>query len=357
MIAAVLLLPSLVAVMVAEPWATPVTWPLGLTRATLVSPLAHVTIRPVRVLPAESCGVAVSCTVCPTRMLAVAGATATEATGTSVTVNVAVLLLPSLIAIIGAEPGATPVTRPLGLTRATLVSPLAHVTIRPVSVPPAESCGVAVSCTVCPTRMLAVAGASATEATGTGVTVTAALPAWPSLVAVMVAVPTTPLVTSPLLLTVATLGLPLVHVTVRPVRAPPAESCGVAVSCTVCPTRMLAVPGETVTEATAALGPGPAGARSPTTGTAIPSAALWTAVASAASTRPFGVAASAGVTPGRQVVAGLHGGPAVAVEPPFTGRTLLSRKACGVSVAVPAATLFSSRTSNTLISPSRVASP
>jgi len=52
--------------------------------------------------------------------------------------------------------------------------------------------------------MLAVAGETATEATGTGVTVTAALPVLASLVAVIVTVPTAPLVTSPLALTVAT---------------------------------------------------------------------------------------------------------------------------------------------------------
>ena len=72
-------------------------------------------------------------------MVAVAGEIASEATGTIVTVIVAVLFLPSLIAVIGAEPGATPVTWPLGLTIATLVSPLAHITVRPLKVPPIES--------------------------------------------------------------------------------------------------------------------------------------------------------------------------------------------------------------------------
>src|SRR5437016_6076812 len=231
--AAVPAFPSLVAVIVAVPAATPFTSPLLLTVAILVLLLAHVTVRPVSAVPAESFGVAVSCAVCPTVRLAVAGATATEATGIGVTVIPAVLLLPSLVAVMLAEPGAMPVTRPLGLTVATVVSPLLHVTVRPAKVPPAESFGVAVSCTVCATRIEAVAGATATEATGTGVTVTAALPALPSLVAVIVAVPTAPLVTSPLLLTVATPGLLLTHVTDRPVSAVPVESFGVAVSCSV----------------------------------------------------------------------------------------------------------------------------
>src|SRR5439155_1472914 len=289
------------AVMVAEPAALLVTRPLGLTVATAVLLLPHVTVRPVSALPAESFGVAVSCTVCPTRMLAVAGETATEATeatgtsvtvtvalpafpslvavivavptttlvtsplpltvatlgllldhvtvrpvsvppaeavgvaasGTVVTVTAALLVLPSLVAVIVADPAVTPATRPLPLTVATLGLPLVHVTIRPVSVPPAESLGVAASCSVCPTVRLAVAGEIATEATGTVVTVSAAVLLLPSLVAVIVAEPAVTPATRPLPLTVATLGLPLVHVTIRPVSVPPAESFGVAVSCTV----------------------------------------------------------------------------------------------------------------------------
>src|SRR5439155_1241822 len=245
------LLPSLVAVTVAvPPSATSVTSPVGDTVITVGVLDVHATDRPVKGLPLASLSVTFSWMVPWSGSVAGAGLTTTVATGTSATVTAAVPAFPSLVAVIVAVPAATPFTSPLLLTVAILVLLLAHVTVRPVSAVPAESFGVAVSCAVCPTIRLAVAGATATEATGTGVTVTAALPALPSLVAVVVAVPTTPLVTSPLLLTVATLGLPLVHVTVRPVRAPPAESCGVAVSCTVCPTRMLAVPGETVTEAT-----------------------------------------------------------------------------------------------------------
>src|SRR6266853_4354523 len=183
------LLPSLVAVIVAVPPATPLTSPLLLTVAILVLLLAHVTVRTVSAVPAESFGLAVSCAVCPTVRLAVAGATATVATGTAVTVIAAALLLPSLVAVMVAAPAATPVTRPLGFTRTSVVSPLAQVTVRPAKVPPAESFGVAVGCTGWPTRMLAVAGETTTEATGTSVTVTAAVPVLPSLVAVIVAEP------------------------------------------------------------------------------------------------------------------------------------------------------------------------
>src|SRR5207248_9877487 len=98
-------------------------------------------------------------------MVAVAGVTATEATGTAATVTVALPAFPSLVAVIVAEPAALLVTRPLGLTVATAVLLLAHVTVRPVSALPAESFGVAVSCTGCPARRLAGVGGTAPEAT------------------------------------------------------------------------------------------------------------------------------------------------------------------------------------------------
>src|SRR5712692_4274995 len=78
--------PSLVAVIIAAPTATPVTTPLPFTVATAVLLVAHVTTRPLNGLPVASFGVAVSCTVCPTGTLADAGLTATEATGTMATV-------------------------------------------------------------------------------------------------------------------------------------------------------------------------------------------------------------------------------------------------------------------------------
>src|SRR2546426_10494000 len=189
--------------------------------------------------------------------------------------------------------------------------------------------------------MVAVAGETATEATGTIVTVIVAVLLLPSLVAVIVAGPGVTPATRPLPLTVATLVSPLAHVTVRPVRVPPPKSLGVAVSCSVCRTRMLAVAGEIVTEATVVAGAPGAGARRPTTGTETPTTRLATAAASVASMRPSGSCASAGGTPGRQVVAGSQvGGTPVAVAPPFTGRTLGSRKgwvACG---AAPVGAVF-----------------
>src|SRR5713226_1200518 len=63
--------------------------------------------------------------------------------GAGVTVMVALPLLPSEVAVIVAEPTATPVTRPVAAsTVATAGVPLAHVTTRPESGAPVASCGV-----------------------------------------------------------------------------------------------------------------------------------------------------------------------------------------------------------------------
>ncbi len=72
--------PSLAAVIVAAPGATPVTSPAFETVATVMSLLSHVTGGPVRGLPAESFSVAVSCIVSPTARSPAAGDTSTEAT-------------------------------------------------------------------------------------------------------------------------------------------------------------------------------------------------------------------------------------------------------------------------------------
>src|SRR5439155_193220 len=130
-------------------------------------------------------------------------------------------LCPSLVAVIVAEPATTPLTSPLELTVATELSLLDHVIVRPVSGLPLASFGLAdVSCTLA-------------AAAVTGVTVMAAVPLCPSLVAVIVADPAAPPDTRPLLVTDATELLLLDHVTIRPVSGFPFASFGVAVSWTV----------------------------------------------------------------------------------------------------------------------------
>src|SRR3989441_712380 len=169
--------PSLVAVIVAVPATTPPTSPLPFTVATDALLVAHVTTRPPSGVPLASFGVAVSCVVAPTGTLAVAGLTATDATGTTLTVIAAEPDWPSLVAVIVAVPAATPLTNPLPLTVATDALLVAHVTTRPPSGVPFASFGVAVSCVGPPTGRLAVAGLPATDATGELVIVTYAVSA------------------------------------------------------------------------------------------------------------------------------------------------------------------------------------
>src|SRR5687768_13560725 len=75
-------LPSLVAVIVVDPPATPVTRPLALIVALVPSDVDHAMARPARTLPAASSVVAVSCSELPTASAAAGGDTVTVATGT-----------------------------------------------------------------------------------------------------------------------------------------------------------------------------------------------------------------------------------------------------------------------------------
>src|SRR5882762_6003528 len=84
-------------------------------------------------------------------------------------------------------------------------------------------------------------------------TVVAAVPLTPSLVAVMVAVPAARPRTSPLALTLATTGLPLAQLTVRPLSTFPAPSFRVALSWRLAPRSTVAVAGLITTDATGAL--------------------------------------------------------------------------------------------------------
>ena len=100
-------------------------------------------------------------------MLAEAGVTVTEATGTFVTVMAAFAVFPWLVADTIADPAATAVTRPDAETVATAPLALVQLTVRPTRGLPAESCVLAVSCTVWPRNRLAAGGLRLTEATGT----------------------------------------------------------------------------------------------------------------------------------------------------------------------------------------------
>ena len=136
--------PSLDAVMVAVPTATPVTTPFATVAIELLFD-DHATVRPVSTLPSESLSVAVIVVVCPTTTLAPGGPTVTELTGAGDTVMVAVPVLPSLVAVIVAVPAETPVTTPELETVAMAPLLVVQTTVRFVRVFPPPSFSVAVS--------------------------------------------------------------------------------------------------------------------------------------------------------------------------------------------------------------------
>ena len=169
--------------------------------------------------------------------VAVEGDTVTVATGASVTVTVAVPDFPSLVAVMVALPGATPLTTPVADTVAMDPLLVVQAIARPVSVVPFASFVVAVSAVVARTKTVAVAGATVTVATGGSVTVTVAVPDLPSLVAVMVTVPGATPLTTPVADTVAMDPLLVVQVIERPVSVLLFASFVVAVNGVVAPCR------------------------------------------------------------------------------------------------------------------------
>ena len=109
---------------------------------------------------------------------------------------------------------------------------------------------VAVAGVVLPAVTDGAANDTLTVATGTAVTVSMAPPLWPSLVAVIVAVPTASDVTRPLALTVATAVLELLHVIARPLSTLFAASRVTAVACVVLPAVTEVAASDTLTVAT-----------------------------------------------------------------------------------------------------------
>jgi hypothetical protein len=247
------LLPSLVAVTVAVPVATPATRPPVDTVATPERFEIHVTIRPVSTLPFASLATTTSCFVDPTDKFADSGLTVTDATGTLLTATAAVPVFPSLVAVIVTAPGATADTSPVEDTVATAGALEAQVTGRPVRRLPAASNGVAASCVVPPTTTAAVAGLMTRAATETFATLMVADALFPSLVALTIAEPAAMPVTSPLDDTVATALLLVVQVSILPRTTFPSASLVVALSCCLEPTDRLAEAGLTAIEATGIL--------------------------------------------------------------------------------------------------------
>jgi hypothetical protein len=122
------------------------------------------------------------------------------------------------------------VTAPVEDTVATDALSEVHMTGLLVSSPPVASRRVAVPCAVSTAVIVAGTRVTVTDATDIGVTVSIALPVFPSLIAVIVAVPGRTAVTTPVLDTVATEALPELQSMIRPVREPPLASSVLAVA-------------------------------------------------------------------------------------------------------------------------------
>jgi hypothetical protein len=159
--------------------------------------------------------------------------------GGETTERVALPATVSLVAMICAEPTATAVTNPELLTVATDVLLDVQAIARPVRTLLLASRVVAVACVVDPGLSEVELSETLTDATAAGgggggaATLTPALPLFPSLVAVICAVPAATAVTTPEPLTVATPLLLDVQAMARPVSTLLLASRVVAVACVV----------------------------------------------------------------------------------------------------------------------------
>lgn len=200
-------------------------------------------------------------TVAPTFTLALDGEVVIRATAGLVTVTVTRAILSSLVAVIVALPAATALMTPVELTVAMKFASELQETVRPVRTLPEASLVVATTVarpsaveSMTPTRSetddVALRVMDATGAGGGAVTEMVAVAFFPSLSAVIIAVPGPWPVTIPELLTIATLGLLVVQVIVRPVRTLLDASRSVGVMTPVTPTVRVRLDGLSVMYAT-----------------------------------------------------------------------------------------------------------
>jgi len=194
--------------------------------------------------------VAAAVVLSPTVRDEVPSAALTDATGTGVTVIAALAVFPSLAAVICAVPGDSAVTRPVIDTVATAGLLELQAIDLPVRTLLLASLVSTESGWALPSANLALEGATLTTATGTGATVTVALPLFPSLVPTIRAEPGARVETRPVIDTVATASLSELQLTTRSLSAPPEASNVAALACVVSPTMSERAATETDTEPT-----------------------------------------------------------------------------------------------------------
>jgi hypothetical protein len=182
-----------------------------------------------------------------------ASETVTEPTATGSTTRVVWPLIPSLVAMMFVDPGATAVTMPVAASTVATAGLLElQLTERPARRLLLASRVTAVALVDVP-AIIGDPGLSVTvtEATGTGVTTSAAWPLIPSLVATTFAEPGATAVTTPVeASTVATAGLLDVHTIDRPASTLLLASRVTAVAFAVAPAITVEALSVTVTEAT-----------------------------------------------------------------------------------------------------------
>src|SRR4051812_31381418 len=127
--------------------------PVAETVAILGDELDQVTVRPLSGVPLLSFGTAVACVVCVIERVVAGAVTATDAggsTGAAATLSVSMPLLPSLVAVMTADPAPIAVTWADGETVSTDVLELDQAIVRPVSVLPDASLRVTDTACDCP---------------------------------------------------------------------------------------------------------------------------------------------------------------------------------------------------------------
>jgi hypothetical protein len=246
-------IPSLVAMMFAEPGAIAVITPVvALTVAIATLLELQVAERPVRALLLASRVTPAAVVDPPAIIVDAPRVTVTEATGTGSTSSVACPLMPSLVAMMFAVPGATPVTTPVLASTVTIATSLElHMMVRPKSTLFEASWATAVAVVVVPVMIVEDPSVTETDATGSGTTTRAAWPPIPSLVAMRFAIPGATAVTVPLAAsTVATAGSLELHTIERPARTLLLASRVTAVTVVDVPAMIVDAARVTVTEAT-----------------------------------------------------------------------------------------------------------
>jgi len=238
---------AVVTIMVAVPGATPVTTPAVDTVATAGLVVFQATARLVAL---AGCTVANSACGTPTVTVVTAGAKVTLLTGTctagaatTCTMLVSVCRPSTVVTIMVAVPGATPVTTPSADTWATAGLVVLQVKARLVAL---AGSTVANSCCGVPTVTVVTSGSKVTPVTATGFTVMVLVAVKPpsAVVTVIVAVPGATAVTRPAVLTVAIAELLVPHVTFRLVAF---AGSTVGTRAVVAPTTRLAADGATET--------------------------------------------------------------------------------------------------------------